>query len=229
MLDLLFALAALSGAPEATREPEPASPPERCVAVMRDFLQPLGLSHEKLAAFEPRRLQFRIRLTPVAEHLKPDMLRLSLIDGAGGRTVYPANRVGAFDIPMSRFAEGEETRLHIGPDCKGGFAVGAELAVLGPHGMSPDKQGIREAMAEYDALIRQQGFLVRLFAPKLRTLVVRFPVGQTGECTGQAGKKAQPYRVNERFELNVSLKDYFQYDSFSCRAAPEEILLSADR
>lgn len=192
-------------------------------------MRPLRLNHEKLLATSPRHLRFRLRLTPVKGDLKPESLRLSLINGTREPQVYSANRVGAFDVSLASFTHGDETLMEISPRCDGGFAVGAELAVAGGHGGVPDSQTIRIAMDEYDQLIATQGLLIRMFAPKLRTLVVRFPLGHEGECTGWTRGEARPYRVNENFELKVSLKDYFQYDRFSCRTAPEEFLLSADR
>lgn len=105
--------------------------------------------------------------------------------------------------------------------------------MAGAEGETVDGGTIRAALAEYDALydtlIGRQGFLVRLFAPKLQWLVVRFPAGREGESVGRGSGTAERYRTDERHELTVSLNAYFLYDNFRCGVVPDEVLLSADR
>lgn len=223
MIDILIVMAALASAPPASLSEKPVSR-EACTVRLGDLLQPLRLSYQKLRTFESQHLRFRFRLTPVSDQLQPEGLNLTLADG----TVYPANRAGAFDIPLVAFLQGEETSVQIGPSCAGGFAIGAELAVSGIEGATVDGRTIRAAIAEYDAMIEKQGFLVRLFAPKLRTLVVRFPLNLNGECAGLHNKGEDRFQANAQQELGISLRRFLSYKRFTCQPEPEEILLSAD-
>lgn len=225
MIKALIVLAALSS-PAGAATP----PPEPCTLKLKQLLEPLSISHEKLVASSPRVLRFRLRLTPKAPGLQPHHLWLSVPDASGGgSTTYPANRVGAFDIDMRKFPQGEETELQLGPLCKGGFKLGMELAVAGERTAAIDRPTIRQAMADYKEMIRHQGTLVRMFAPKLQTLVVRFPPKGGSQCTGTHKKGQDHFRPNAQNELGVSLSRFLEYDAFTCKAAPEEILLSADK
>lgn len=224
MMKALIILAALSSpAGAALASPEP------CTLKLKQLLEPLGISHEKLIASSPQYLRFRLRLTPKAPGLQPHHLWLSVPDASGSSTIYPANRVGAFDIDTGKFLQGEETEIQLGPFCKGGFKLGVELAVAGENTAPLDRQTIRQAKAEYKELISHQGMLVRMFAPKLQTLVVRFPLKGGSPCTGSHKKGQDLFRPNAQNELSVSLSKFLEYDAFACNVAPEEVLLSADK
>lgn len=189
----------------------------------RDLVDPVHLG--RVLNLDPdlvSRLHFRIRIVPV----DPAETASQLTVAVAGQT-YRANRVGAIDMPLTADLYRRNPVVTVQGSPASGASIGMELRVRSASGSTVPMSTINLAMAQYREATGKAAGPLRMFVPRLRTVVIRSEDPST-RCALQNGNRSTALSTPDRNgEIRFPIRGGQPDAAISCRPGAREILLES--
>lgn len=186
----------------------------------RDLVDPVHLA--RVLNLDPglvSRLHFRIRIVPLDPVETASQLTVSVAE--------QTNRVGAIDMPLTADLYRRNPLVTVQGSPASGASIGMELRVRSASGSTVPMSTINLAMAQYRQAAGKAAGPLRIFVPRLRTVVIRSEDPST-RCALQKGNRSTALSTPDgNGEIRFPIRRDQSDAAISCWPGTREILLES--